>query len=73
MRGRITSPIWLGVAVTAKSMSSPDMTRLRASAPVRRSCVAHPDDPFQPPAVHNMITILEAITRRFRSPSDASH
>jgi DNA-binding transcriptional LysR family regulator len=63
----------LGVAVIpglaiARAAPGVQVRRLRTGAPVRRICVVYPDDSFQPPAVRTMITILDTITRRLRSP-----
>ena len=63
----------LGVAVipglaVVHATPGVEVRQLRIGAPVRRICVIHPDDSFQPPPVRTMITILEAITGRLRSP-----
>jgi DNA-binding transcriptional LysR family regulator len=64
----------LGVAVipglaVARAAPGVEVRRLRAGAPTRRICAVYPDDSFQPPAVRTMITILETITRRLRTPA----
>jgi DNA-binding transcriptional LysR family regulator len=64
----------LGVAVlpglaVVRPVPGVVVRQLRTGAPLRRICVVHPDDAFQPPAVRTMITILEAVTRRLRNPS----
>ena len=56
-----------GLAVT-RTPAGVEVRQLRAGAPVRRISVAYPDSAFQPPVVHEMITILQRVTQRFRSP-----
>jgi hypothetical protein len=59
-----------GLAV-ARPVLCAEVRKLRAGAPVRQICAAHPGEPFQPPAVRAMITSLETITQRLRNPADA--
>ncbi|MEU4420883.1 LysR family transcriptional regulator [Actinoplanes sp. NPDC024001] len=61
----------LGVAVipglaVARAPAGVEVRQLRVAAPVRRIAVAYPDSAYQPPVVHEMITILESVTRRLR-------
>ena len=67
----------LGVAVipglaVARAPAGVEVRPLRVGAPVRRISVAYPDSAYQPPAVHEMITILERVTQRLRGTPRAA-